>query len=344
MEENEGYDIPLSVLSVKDRKILCELFGNARTPYSVIAKRVGLSKEVVNYRVKRLIERGILLRFNTVLDAGKLGWEMYFSHIQLRNLDSALEEEIIAALKGHPNIAQILKCIGNHDLILKVFAKDYVGAHSLMKEIEMRFEGHIEEYTLNLVEHEIPVPLPFLYAPIKPKPESMLTKKDTGSCPVSQTDLLVLKELSDHARMQAAEIAKRLSLSRELVSHHIAKLEKAKVIRIYRPSAWAGSKSIGFSWYFVMLRLNETSNDLHRSLEYYLCSHPNVTYYYRLVGSHDVQFEIRLKTGDELNRVLMEIRSILKSDLKSHELSIILQEHKYSYFPGCLMGDVVGGR
>ena len=78
MSENKpNYDIPLDILSIKDRKILRELFDNARTPYSIIAKRVGLSKEVVNYRVKKLIERGILIRFNTVIDVNRLGWQVY---------------------------------------------------------------------------------------------------------------------------------------------------------------------------------------------------------------------------------------------------------------------------
>jgi len=115
-------------------------------------------------------------------------------------------------------------------------------------------------------------------------------------------------------------------------------LEKNKVILNYRPSAWSGSKSIGYSWYFVMLKLNEVNKSTNKKLEYYLTNHPNMTYYYKSIGQHDIQFEIRLKTSDELNQVLMDIRSILKHELKSHELSIILKEHKYSYFPDCLLG------
>ncbi len=38
----------------------------------------------------------------------------------------------------------------------------------------------------------------------------------------------------------------------------------------------------------------------------------------------------------ELNEILMEIRSILGSDFKRNELSLILKEYKYTYFPNCL--------
>jgi hypothetical protein len=84
-----------------------------------------------------------------------------------------------------------------------------------------------------------------------------------------------------------------------------------------------------------MLKLNEPN----KKLQYYIMSHPNMTYYYKSVGQHDVLFEIRLKTSDELNSVLMDIRRMLKTNLKSHELSIILKEFKYTYFPDCLMND-----
>ena len=87
----------------------------------------------------------------------------------------------------------------------------------------------------------------------------------------------------------------------------------------------------------VMLKLNESNKSAHKKLQYYIINHPNMTYYYKSVGKHDIQFEIRLKTSDKLNKILMEIRTILKDELKSYELSIILKEFKYTYFPDCLM-------
>ncbi len=337
MSQKQEYDIPLDVLSIKDRKILKELFDNARTPFSIIAKRVGLSKEVVNYRVKKLIERGILIRFNAVIDVNRLGWQIYFINIRLRNIDGVIEEEIIKVMTNHPNIAQVLKCIGNYDLILKVFVKDYVEVNNLIKNIEIKFKTHIGSYTIDYVEQEFPIPLPFLYEPFKIKEYIGIPKKDTKPVPVSSTDLKILKALSHNARLPTAEIAKELNISRELARHHLKKLEQNKIISKYRPSAWSGSKSIGYSWYLIMLNLDEMDENTHKKLQFYIINNPNMTYYYKSIGQHDVQFEIRLKTSDELNQILMDIRRILKNELKSHELSIILKEYKYTYFPDCLL-------
>jgi len=338
-ENNQSYDIPLKVLSIKDRRILKELFENGRLPFSVVAKRAGVSKEVVNYRVKRLLDTGILIGFNTVIDVNRLGWQIYFINIRLRNIDDAIEEEIIKYLINHPNVAQVLKCIGNYDLVIKVFVRDYAHANKLMKNIEPKFIAHIDEYTIDFVGNEFPVPVSFLYEPLKIDDGKSIAEKGTAPVSVTQTDLQILKALSNNARLPIADIAEKIKISPELARHHLKKLEKNKVILKYRPSARSESKKfVGYSWYMVMLKLNETNESLDKRLRNYIVNNPNMTYLYKCMGQHDIMFEIRLKTSDEFNHVLMAIRSILKNYLKAHELSIILKEHKYTYFPDCLFG------
>ena len=41
-------------LNIKDKRILRELFDDGRMPFSKIGKKVGLSKEVVHYRVNNM--------------------------------------------------------------------------------------------------------------------------------------------------------------------------------------------------------------------------------------------------------------------------------------------------
>ena len=62
-------------IDVKDRKILYELDFDSRQPFSKIGKKVGLHKNVVIYRIKRLQERGIIRNFYTVIDSFKLGYQ-----------------------------------------------------------------------------------------------------------------------------------------------------------------------------------------------------------------------------------------------------------------------------
>ena len=54
-------------------EILSELDMDARQPISAIAKKVGLSKEVVNYRIKQLEKKKVIREYYTVLNITKLG-------------------------------------------------------------------------------------------------------------------------------------------------------------------------------------------------------------------------------------------------------------------------------
>jgi len=56
----------------KDKKIIYQMRNNCRLSYSQIGKKVGLHKDVVAYRVKRLQDLGIIKGFYTFYNPKKL--------------------------------------------------------------------------------------------------------------------------------------------------------------------------------------------------------------------------------------------------------------------------------
>ena len=55
-------------LAIKDLKILAGLENNSRVSYNKIAKKVGLSKEVVLYRIRNLEKFGIIRKYITSIE------------------------------------------------------------------------------------------------------------------------------------------------------------------------------------------------------------------------------------------------------------------------------------
>ena len=55
-------------LDLKERKILYELDNNSRQSFTKIGKKVGLHKNVVAYRIKRMKKIGVIRFFYTVID------------------------------------------------------------------------------------------------------------------------------------------------------------------------------------------------------------------------------------------------------------------------------------
>jgi hypothetical protein len=54
-------------LDKKDKRILYELYKNARTPINNIAKQVNLSKDTIKYRIKRLEKIGLILAYSKLV-------------------------------------------------------------------------------------------------------------------------------------------------------------------------------------------------------------------------------------------------------------------------------------
>ena len=326
-------------LQAKDKKILRELFDNARTPISQIAKKVRLSKESASYRIKGLLKSGVLTGFNTIIDFKKIGWQAFFAYLRLRNIDIEEEKVIINCLKNHPNIAWLVKCIGNYDLIMKVFAKDIIEFDSVLKSIESQFKNNIDECTKDVIIEEHPVPFSFLYDGSKKIVFFQKKQFFSDKIQLDKTDLNILQQIANNARIPISDIAANIRKSRDLVKYRLKRLEQNKIIKNYRPDVWP--KKLGYNWYFVVLKVEKLSEELANKFNGFLFDHPNVTYFYKTIGSSDYQIELRVKSSVELNKILMELRSLLKRVLKRQELSVILFEYKYTYFPDALLSTII---
>jgi len=82
-------------LDLIDRKVLCELDLNSRTPVTKIAKKLKQSRERINYRINNLIKTGVIRKFVTMINPAKLGYSIYKMFFKFQNVTKQIEQEII---------------------------------------------------------------------------------------------------------------------------------------------------------------------------------------------------------------------------------------------------------
>ncbi len=82
-------------IDLKDRKILYELDLDCRQSNTQIGKKVGLKKDVVSYRIKRMQDEGIITNFWTAINTFKLGYQVYRIYINFQYVSSQIKEKII---------------------------------------------------------------------------------------------------------------------------------------------------------------------------------------------------------------------------------------------------------
>ena len=105
-----------------DKKILCELDLNCRTPVTKIAKKLRINRNVADYRIKNLQNEGIISNYITAINLGKLGYKTYKIYFKIRR-EPNLEKEFISYLKEAKEIIQLVKTEGSADYSISIATK-----------------------------------------------------------------------------------------------------------------------------------------------------------------------------------------------------------------------------
>jgi len=98
-----------------DRKILDILRRNSRTPFKEIAKQLNITEGAVRYRVKTLMNRGIIRKFTIEIGAGGVSSFIFVKTNEKINLRSLCEE--ILKLK---DVEKVYEVTGEYDLVVLV--------------------------------------------------------------------------------------------------------------------------------------------------------------------------------------------------------------------------------
>src|SRR3989338_1136395 len=126
-------------LDMKDTRILYELDMDARQPLSKIARKVGLSKEVVNYRIKSMEKECIIQGYYTALDLSKIGYMFCRIFIKFQNIGLEKEKKIINHIKSLPYVRWMYTIDGPWDLVFAVYVNN-------VKELERIHDDLMHRY------------------------------------------------------------------------------------------------------------------------------------------------------------------------------------------------------
>ena len=116
-----------------DLRILRMLQEDARTPFSRVAKEVGVSEATVHMRVKRLKELGVLRGFQALVDPSSVGKGL--TAITLIKADPMKYAEILEKLKSIPDVYEVYDVTGEYDAVVKLRSGNREELASLIDDI-----------------------------------------------------------------------------------------------------------------------------------------------------------------------------------------------------------------
>ncbi len=309
-----------------DKKILSELNKNSRESFSRIGKRIGLSKQVVSYRVRNLIEEGIIEKFTTVLDIKKLGLLAFKVLLELNDVDLEKEKKIIKYLAEKDYVNWIVSSIGRYNVVFSLCIKPQYMEKAIYSLLS-QYGNHIQNMSLLYL-------LSGLYRYDKPyleqSPEYFYFKGSSPPTFIDKTDAKILKMLVANARTPIIEIADKTNISPISVRKRINRLLQRGVINRFRLKL--NRELLGYSFCEVLLKVR-MFRGMEESFLKFFKTQKNIIDFNTYLGKFNAGFKVEIKENTDLTRLLHELRKKFGHLIKNYECLFYEKEYKTDYFP-----------
>ncbi len=337
-ENKNNNKLPIK-LDNKDKEILRLLNENARLTSKSIGASTNISREVADYRIKRLMKNGLISGYITIVSDRKLGYESYVLLMQLQNYTTEDEKKIIEYLKDHKNIKWVLKCSGDWDIQTIIVARNKNQLANIIDEINSFCGNNIRRCDLAIVINLLVAEnLTFMLnkpsRSLNPKDMPPIQKEEVyDTADIDDKDRKLLRALAKDARGPIVKIAQQIDLSADATNLRMKKLQKSGVIKKFQTVV--DLSTLNYLLYSVFLKINNYSPKRESQIKTFLYSLPKITFAERIIGNWDVRLQISCSNPQDFEGILQKIREFLGADLKYYNFALMLKESKrVSYTKG----------
>jgi len=311
-------------------KILSNLDFNARIPVTLLAKKVNISKQNLNYRLKKLIENKVILGFISVINVHSLSYLTYRLYLRYKSIKKEEEQKIIDYFKKHENVLWFVSTTGSYDLELIFVARNYIHFSNILKKIREDQGNFFSKYNISMSIANYHFKRDYLLN----EKRSLFTKKYYGFEPskenIDSLDIKILTELSRNCRQNSQEIGRKLNITYHTVKDRIKKLEDKNIIQYHR--ILIDIDKINRKYYKALIKLNANKNQ-EEDIYNFCCHYNFIVYLVEVLGDWQLDIEAEVESQDQFNNFLREFRNKFSDLITDYEILQVTKEHKLNYFP-----------
>jgi Lrp/AsnC family leucine-responsive transcriptional regulator len=319
-------------LDLKDKKILYQLDINCRQSYRSVGRKVGLSKDIVASRIKKLEKKGIIKNYFTSIDSSKLGYISFRFYIIYQNTTEEIEKQIINYFIKNKYTWVVESLKGKYDLVVCLWVKDIKDFYNFWEKTLKKYHHYFNKqyfsiyfqlYTFKifhilLLDHGL-------------KPDKIRYEVAGGGDPVDvdKIDLNLLRILGRNARIPTSDIAEKLNLTAMTVKNRIDKLMKSGVIQGFR-FLFDYSK-LGYQFYKADINLIDYQKK--KDIINYVLKNPNLLLLTKSAGHTDLELDFIVKNVDHFHDIMKDLNQKFPNAIKNYDYFYESDIHKVEYIP-----------
>ena len=319
-------------IDLKDRKILYELDINCRQSNTQIGKKVGLKKDVVSYRIKKMQDEGIIKSYWTSIDTFKLGFNVYRIYINFEYIvKTDIKNEIIEHFNNYRNLWAVLTLQGPIDLDAIIWVKDVYEFYKFWDKTLEKYDDFFSKYTVSFYIETLDYKKSYLLTNENVKNDRLMYKIRGGgeAIEIDKNDYEILNQLANNARIPIIELAEKLGCSSQTITYKINELKRKEIIKAFRTH-------IDYS----KLNLQNITVDIYlkkykqkKPIIDYIQQNPHLFCLNIAVGWSDLSLEYAIDSLESLMTIIEDIDTKFPGAIKKRDFWLNKKVHKERWLP-----------
>ena len=282
---DESENIPRLKIDIKDKRIISFLLDDCRTPLTKIAKAVRLSRDAVDYRIRKLQRHGVILSFSPLYHLKNLGFNKYHTFFLLAEKQKGRQKELLKYLRDHPNTRSIIEYSARWDLEFVVVARNVQEYDLIITEIMNLFSDLIQnKKKMLIIENYHSVHLPYhFYSRFR---EPLIVKKKDNYVDVDDKDIKILEILSKDARISTYKLGHKIGLSPDAASYRIRKMKDEGILLKF--TTILDLTKLGYHWHTFTIQCQTMDRQTEMRLVEFTSRHNYIIRAVKTLGTMDI--------------------------------------------------------
>lgn len=310
------------IITEKDVLILKKLLEDGRKSSASISKEIDLGREIVNYRIKRLIKENLIVKFVPKLNETAMNYQEYIILLKLNLDDDVSKENFIRNSIGNKYLVWVVKSKSGWDLIVRLFAQSIEEFKLKLSEILENFSDVLAKYYTIISSDEIKESEKEILQ--KKLFEEEIVKKDFRIVKnrvlpqIDDKDKEILHILEEDARTQYKDIAQKLKISSDTVKYRIDKMKSQGVIEYFKPIL--NFNKLGFFHYAGILKFQYMDREDEEKLSKLLKRKDEIIRAIKNLNSEEFFLDLAFNKEKDVGDFKGEFERIFGKKLESFEM------------------------
>lgn len=310
-----------------DINILSCLDSNARQSTSDIARSVRHGRDIVEYRIDKMIRGRVILKTRALIDPAATGKTVFKTYFKLQQLCSEIDA-LIEYLQRCEFVTCFAETMGGWDLIVNMVADSPHAFSECLKKITTQWHRLIREVRFSVITD---------YHAFS-RPGTGAFKKNRAifhTCGIARQPVLdpldekIITLLSQDARISLADISKITNAHVATVKSRIEDLEEKRIIVGYRTSV--DRRALGMQVFKILIEDTAIDPKQLLKLREAVAHIPEILCFIEQVGLYTVEMNLEAKDYDSCDDVLNILFKSFEQIMK-HSMVLLVRSEIFNTF------------